>query len=132
MDKNDNLKNGNRIEMDQFDLVVIKESTEEVVDREAKSALEEGRKHHNLGRIGCWNIFRSGRTPLQICAVWEKMIRSKLADFILIHDLCLENVRVQGGQGWEEGSQQHKIRASARRGSLQETRRRNGGGGRGD
>jgi hypothetical protein len=69
MDKNGNLKNGNRIEMDQFDLVVIKESTEEVADREAKSALEEGRKHHNLGHIGCWNIFRSCRTPLQICAV---------------------------------------------------------------
>jgi hypothetical protein len=65
---------------------VIKESTEEVASREAKSALEEGRKHHNLGRIGCRNVFPSGRMPLQNCAVLEKMIQSKLADFIFICD----------------------------------------------
>jgi hypothetical protein len=64
MDKNNNLKNGIRIEVDQFDLVVIKESTEEVTGKEAKSTLEEVRKHNNLGRIGCRNVFPSGRMPL--------------------------------------------------------------------
>jgi hypothetical protein len=43
--------------MDEFNLVVIKESAEKVAGREAKSTLEEGREHHNLGHIGCENIF---------------------------------------------------------------------------
>jgi hypothetical protein len=94
MDKNDNLKNGIRIEVEQFVLVVIKESMEEVAGREAKSALEDGRKHHNLGCIGCRNVFPDGRMPLQNCAVREKIIHNKLADFILIHDRRLEKVLV--------------------------------------
>jgi hypothetical protein len=94
MDKNGNLKNGNRIEMDQFDLVMMKESAEEVASRETKSALEEGRKHHNLGHIGCRNVLPSGRTPLQNCVIWKKMIRSKLVDLILICNGRLEKVRV--------------------------------------
>jgi hypothetical protein len=36
---------------------VIKESTEEFASGEAKSALEERGKHHNLGHIGCRNVF---------------------------------------------------------------------------
>jgi hypothetical protein len=78
--------------VDQFDLVVIKESVEEVAGREAKSTLEEGRKHHNLGRIRYRNVFPDSRMPMQNCAVREKMIRGKLADFILIRDGCLEKV----------------------------------------
>jgi hypothetical protein len=84
--------------VDQFNLVVIKEFVEEVTGREAKSTLE-GRKHHNLGRIGCRNVFPDGRMPMQNCAVREKMIRGKLAVFILIHDGCLEKVWVRGGHG---------------------------------
>jgi uncharacterized Fe-S cluster-containing MiaB family protein len=95
-------------------LVVIKESTEEVAGKEAKSVLEEGRKHHNLSRIGCRNVFPGSRTSLQNCAGQEKMIHDKLADFILIHDGRLEKVRVRGGHGWEEGSQQHEIGAIAK------------------
>jgi hypothetical protein len=64
MDKNGNLKNEIRIEVDQFNLVVIKESVEEVTGREAKFMLEEGIKHHNLCRIGCRNFFPGGRMPL--------------------------------------------------------------------
>jgi hypothetical protein len=86
MDKNGNLKNGIRVEVDQFNLVVIKEPAEEVAGREAKSTLEEGRKHHNLDRIGCRNVFPGGRMLLQNCAVQEKMICNKLADFIFIHN----------------------------------------------
>jgi hypothetical protein len=114
MDKNDNMKNGIRVEVDQFDLVVIKEFAKEVASREDKSTLEEGRKHHNLGRIGCGNVFPGGRTPLLNCAVWEKMIHNKLADFILIRNGRLEKVRVREGHGWEEGSQQHEIGASVK------------------
>jgi hypothetical protein len=69
MDKSSNLKNGIIIEVDQFDLVVIKESAEEVLGREDESTLEEGRKHHNLNCIGCRNVFPGGRTPLQNCVV---------------------------------------------------------------
>jgi hypothetical protein len=112
MDKNSNMKNRIGVEVDQFDLVVIKESAEEVAGREAKSALEEGGKHQNLGCIWCRNVFPGGRTQLHNCVVWEKIIRIKLADFILIHDGRMEKVRVQGSHDWEEGSQQHEIGAS--------------------
>jgi hypothetical protein len=39
MDKNGNMKNGIRVEVDQFDLVVIKEFAKEVASREDKSTL---------------------------------------------------------------------------------------------
>jgi hypothetical protein len=105
VDKNDNLENGIRVQMNEFNLVLIKESTENVVGREAKSALEEGREHHNLSCIGCRNIFPSGRTPLQDGAVQEKMVCIKLADFTFIHDGRLEKMRVQGGHHRGERSQ---------------------------
>jgi hypothetical protein len=64
VDKDGDLDNGVRVEMDKFDLVVIKEPAEEVTSEKAKSMLEEGRKHHNLGRIGCRNNLPGGRMPL--------------------------------------------------------------------
>jgi hypothetical protein len=108
MDRNGNLKNGIRIMVDKLDLIMIKESVEEVVGREAKFTLEEERKHQNISHIGSRNVLPGGKTPLQNCMVREKMIHSKLADFILIHDRHLEKVRVRGSHGWEEESQQHK------------------------
>jgi hypothetical protein len=62
--QNSNMENGVRVQMDEFSLVVIKESAEEIAGREAKSALEEGREHHNLHCTGCRNVFPSGRMPL--------------------------------------------------------------------
>jgi hypothetical protein len=56
------MENGVRVQMDEFNLVVIKESTEDIIGREAKSVLEEGREHHNLSHIGCRNVFPGGRT----------------------------------------------------------------------
>jgi hypothetical protein len=41
VDKNSNLKNGVRVQMDEFNLVVIKESTKEIAGRKAKSTLEK-------------------------------------------------------------------------------------------
>jgi hypothetical protein len=60
VDKNSNLENGVKVQMDEFNLVMIKDSMEEIIGREAKSALEEGREHHNLSCIGCRNVFPSG------------------------------------------------------------------------
>jgi hypothetical protein len=92
VDKNDNLENGIRVQMNEFNLVLIKESTENVAGREAKSALEEGREHHNLSCIGCRNVFLDGRAPLQDDAVQGKVIRHKLADFTFIYDGRLEKM----------------------------------------
>jgi hypothetical protein len=105
VDKESNLKNRVRIEMDQLNFVIVKEQAEEVAGWEAKSMLEEGGEHHNLIRIGCWDVFPSGRTSLQHRAVQEKVIRNKLAVFTLIHDGWLEKVWMRGGHGWGEGSQ---------------------------
>jgi hypothetical protein len=63
--KDSKLENGVRVQMDKFNLVVIKGSTEEITGREAKSVLKEGREHHNLSRIGCRTLLPSGRMPLQ-------------------------------------------------------------------
>jgi hypothetical protein len=43
VDKKGNLENGVRVQVDEFNLIVIKESMEEITGREAKSALKEGR-----------------------------------------------------------------------------------------
>jgi hypothetical protein len=114
VDKNSNLENGVRVQMDEFNLVVIKESMEEITGREAKSALKEEREHHNLYRIGCQNVFPGSRTPLQDDAVWKKMIRNKLADFTFICNRWLEKIRVRGNHRGGERSHQHGIRASAK------------------
>jgi hypothetical protein len=94
VDKNSNLKNGVRVQMDEFNLVAIKESTKEIAGRKAKSTLEKGREHHNLSHIGCRNVFPGGRTPLQDIAVHEKVIRIKLVDFTFIRNGWLERMRV--------------------------------------
>jgi hypothetical protein len=64
MDEDGDLKNGIGIEMVQFDLVVIKESTEEITSWEAESAFKEGGKHHNFIRIGCQKVFTGSKVPL--------------------------------------------------------------------
>jgi hypothetical protein len=86
VDNISNLENGVRVQMDEFNLVVIKESAEEIVGREAKSLLEERREHHNLNRIGCRNVFPDDRTPLLDGTIREKVIHIKLAEFTFIRD----------------------------------------------
>jgi hypothetical protein len=125
--QNSNLENGVRVQMDEFNLVMINVSMEKVTGEEAKSALEEGREHHNLNCIGCRNVFPGGRMPLQDGAVREKVIHNKLADFAFIRDRWLEKMRVRGGHHGEEIFQQHGIGASAK-----EEIARNGDGGRRD
>jgi hypothetical protein len=125
VDKNNNLENGSRVQIEEFNLVEIKESAEEITGREAKSVLEEGREHHNLSCIGCRNLFPDGRTPLQDSTVWEKVIRNKLADVTFICNRRMEKMRVRGSHHKGERSQQHRIGASTK-----EEIARNGGGGR--
>jgi hypothetical protein len=64
MDKNGDLKNGVRVKMNQFNLVVIQKAAEQIIDWESKSTLEEGGEHHNLVGVGSGDILTSGRTPL--------------------------------------------------------------------
>jgi hypothetical protein len=87
------------VEMDEFDSVVIKESTEEVSSSKANSTLEERRKHHNFCRIGCRNVFSSSGAPLQYDAIGDKMIHNKFANFVFIHDKRLKKVQMRGGHG---------------------------------
>jgi hypothetical protein len=59
---------------------VVKESTEEIVGRDAESTLKEREKHHNLIRIGCCDVFPSGRMPLQHDTVWEKAVHNEFCE----------------------------------------------------
>jgi hypothetical protein len=64
MDKNDDMEDGIRVQMDKFNLIMVKETAEAITGREANSALEERRKHHNLVCIGCGDILPDGGMPL--------------------------------------------------------------------
>jgi hypothetical protein len=127
VDKNSNLENGVRVHMDNFNLVVIKESAEKIAGMEAKSVFKERREHHNLSRIECKKVFPGDRTPLQDNAVQEKVIHNKLADFTFIRDGWLEKMWVRGSHCRGKRSQRHGIRASAKVKIA-----RNGGRGRND
>jgi hypothetical protein len=107
VEKNGNLENGVRVQMHEFNLVVIKKSVKEITGREAKSALEEGREHHSVNCAGCTNIFPGG--------IQEKVICIKLADFTFIRNGWLEKIMVRGGHRGEERLQQHGIGASAKK-----------------
>jgi hypothetical protein len=48
VDKDGDLKNGLRIEMDKLNMVVMKEVVEEIAGREFKSSLKKGYQHHNF------------------------------------------------------------------------------------
>jgi hypothetical protein len=115
MDEDGDLKNGIGIEMDEFDLVVIKESVEEIAGEEVESALNEGGKHHDFIHIGCRKIFTGDKVLLQHDVVWEKVVRNKFANLTFICDGRLEQVRVQGGHGWEEVLLRQGIKASEER-----------------
>jgi hypothetical protein len=82
---------------------VIKESTEEMVGREAESSLKDGGKHHNFTCNGCRKIFAGGKMPLQHGAVQEKVVHNKFVNLTFIYDGRLKQVRVRGGHGWKEG-----------------------------
>jgi hypothetical protein len=120
------LKNGIRVEMDLFNLIVVKEYAEEIACREAESALEEGGKHHNLICIGCGEIFASDRVPLQHGVIQEKVICNELANLAFICSERLEEMRVWGGHGRKEDSLRREIKVSEEAEIAKKTMR-NGG-----
>jgi hypothetical protein len=85
VDINNDMENGVRVQKDNLDLIVIKESVEEVASRKAESALEERGEHHNLSCIGCRDVFSCSRAPLQHDTVGEKMIPNKFANLLFNH-----------------------------------------------
>jgi hypothetical protein len=111
MDQDDGLKNGITVEMDYFNLIVVKESIEEIIGWEAKSALKGG-KPHNFICIGCGKVFVGDRTALQHGAVWEKVVHNKFVNLTFIQDRRLKQVQVRDGHGWEDGSLRRGIKAS--------------------
>jgi hypothetical protein len=64
VDKNIDLKNRVRVEMNQLDLVVVQKAVKEIAGWKTKPTLKGG-KHHNFICVGCWDILTGGRTPLQ-------------------------------------------------------------------
>jgi hypothetical protein len=96
MDKNGDLKNRVRVQMDQLNLIVVKKSSEEIASRESKPTLEERRKHHNLVLIGGGNGFSSSGLPLQHGAIGKKVICIKFANPFFVYDRRLEDVGMRG------------------------------------
>jgi hypothetical protein len=93
LNKNCDLKNGVRFEMDQLDLVVVKKAMEEIVDWEPKFALEGG-EHHDFIGVGCWNALTGGRAPLLHLMVRETIAHNELMDLAFIGDGWLKQVWV--------------------------------------
>jgi hypothetical protein len=96
MDKDDDLQNGVRVQMDKLYLIVVKMSLEEVAGRDPKPALEERREHHNLIHIGCGNIFSGGGAPMQHDPIKEERTHNKFANFFFICDGHLREMRMRG------------------------------------
>jgi hypothetical protein len=90
VDKNGDLKNRVRIEMNQLDLVMVQKVVKEITDWKTKPTLEEGGEHHNFICGGCWDVLADGRVPLQHLTVWEKMARDKLMNLIFVTNRRLE------------------------------------------
>jgi hypothetical protein len=97
MDKDDDLENGVRVQMDKLYLIVIEQSTEEIATKESKPVLEERGEHHNFVCIGCGNVFSGGRPPLQHGTVGEKIVCNKFANLFFVYDRWLEEVGMRGG-----------------------------------
>jgi hypothetical protein len=84
------LKNGVRVKVNKVNLIVVQESTEEIVGWETEPVLEVGGEHHNFICVGCQDILAGGRVPLQHRTVWVKIARNKLASLIFISNRWLE------------------------------------------
>jgi hypothetical protein len=91
MDKDGDLENGDRVQMDKLYLIVVEKSTEEITSR-VQPALEERGKHHNFVCIGCGNVFSDGRPPLQHDTIGEKIVLNKFVNFFFVCDRQLQEV----------------------------------------
>jgi hypothetical protein len=90
MDKDGDMKNGVRVQMDKLYLIVIEKSMKEIASRESIPALKESGKYHNFIHPMHGNVFSGSRPPLQ--HVGEKIVCDKFANFFLIYDERLEMV----------------------------------------
>jgi hypothetical protein len=57
MDRNGNLKNGIGIQMNEFDLEMVKEAAEEITAREAESMMEESFGHNDFISVQSGDFF---------------------------------------------------------------------------
>jgi hypothetical protein len=63
MNKDGYLEDGIRVPMDELNLVVVKESVQEIIGKKPKSTMEGG-KHYNFFSVGCGDVFPSSGSPL--------------------------------------------------------------------
>jgi hypothetical protein len=110
---------------------MMKESTEEIIGREAESVLEKGRKHHNFIGIGCGKIFTSSGMSLQHDMIQEKVTCNELTNLAFICNRHLKQVQVRGSHGREEDSLRQGIEVSEET-EIARKMMRNGGGMRSD
>jgi hypothetical protein len=94
VDKNGNLKNGVGIDVDQFDLVVMKKATEKFTGGKTDPPLEEGHQHYNIVGMRGGNFFILHRSPLGHDVVREKVFFHELEKLLLIDEGRLELLRV--------------------------------------
>jgi hypothetical protein len=102
VDKDNNLEDGIGIEMDKLNLIVMKEDTEKITGKEAKSSLEKGSQHHDFLGMRGGNFFIFCRPPLNHDTVREEMLLYKFKQFLFIDEGGLELLGVRGSHGMEE------------------------------
>jgi hypothetical protein len=83
MNKDYDLKNRIRVQVNQFDLIMVEKTVEELASGEAESTMEEG-QHYNLVGVGSGNIFILSWPPLENDMGGEKIILVKLEECTLI------------------------------------------------
>jgi hypothetical protein len=78
---------------------MLEQAVKEIAGKKIESELKEGRRHHNLLRVGCWYVLPFGKPPLENRAIREEMILDEFEDFPLIRNGLLEHVWMGGGHG---------------------------------
>jgi hypothetical protein len=84
MHEDHDLEDGVQVEVDQLDLVVMKEVVDEVTDGKAKSSLEEGGLHHDFICIGCRDVLVLRWLSLEDGSEWEEVALNQFVEVILI------------------------------------------------
>jgi hypothetical protein len=85
MGKHGNMKNRARFQMNQLNLVVMKEATEKFVGEKTEYVLEKGSQHHDFVGVGSGDVFILSRPPMEDSTGGEEMLLNKLKEWTLIH-----------------------------------------------
>jgi hypothetical protein len=121
MNENWDMENWVRVQMYEFDFVVLQWATKEIVGGKTKSMVKEGREHHNLLSIACQEVHTFGRLPLKHHAIRKEMILNKFENFALVLGGLLEHVWMGSWHGEGKEDLGWEIRdLMARRRSAQE------------